>query len=1165
MKLNAFSTVMHKPWLKKISLIMKLTTLIILVALLQCSARGFSQKINLNETNTPLKKVLQQINKQTGYAFFYDSKDVANKSVSVQLKDASVEEALSKCLQNQDLSYKIIAKTIVLQQEDQVTKSSGMAPAPIVIKGKVTDDKNETLPGVTIKLKNGTASTVTDINGNFSISVPDDKAILVFTYIGFTPQELPASASSAMVVKLLPASNSLDAVVVTALGIKKEEKRIGYSITQVSGEEVSTTREPTFVNALAGKVAGLVVQSPPNGDGGSSRVILRGYSSFSGSNQPLYVIDGVPINSNTRENTDDQGKVYGGSDPGDGLNSINPDDIETISILKGASAAALYGGGAQAGVILITTKKGKKGAGVGVTFNSNTVFEKMIPYDNLQTEYGRGYYGRIYTAADDTVSFFYGGLGNNSGDPPGWSWGAKIEGQPFLDIDGKTKPYVLQSAAENFDRFYKIGITSTNSVALTKGYDDGSYRISLSDTRDDSPTPGEGYERYNAVFNLNQDFGKRFHTSFKVDLSRVLRLNAPLERGDGRGSMGQSYPRIANTTDITLLDAKDASGNFLSTYTANPYVQIEKVKNDQTQNRVLTSANLTYDITDHLHANVITGLDYINTDGVFAVFPNNVTNNSGIYQTSTYQQQRTDVRGTLNYDTKFRDFSLTVLAGVESQNASQYSLTMGGSNFIDPSQLNFSNLKTVNLPTELHSPRSETNSVFAQADLGYKNYLFLEVTGRNDWYSALTSNLSNSKNYLAYPSANLSYVFSDALHIDPKILSFGKLRAAFGQTGSNPTPQRTDLTFTSQGALNGIPLSEVTNSAAPPASLKPEVTTESEIGTELKFFGNRLSLDADYYYKKSDNFLLPITISNSTTFSSVYVNAGNMYDKGFEVLLAGTPIKTRDFNWDVSFNAAKNKNMVTALAPGLGTGIDLYYNIEARVGYPLGSIFGSTYQRAPNGQIVYQLENSQTGDSGTPNSVIIAKNSGDNYLGTANPDWSGGITNTFTYKDFSFSFLIDGQFGGQVYEADAIWTNYFGNSKASLLGRDGTYIPNGVINTGTASAPVYVKNTLPYSSYIQFNDNGNADKIINQSNVFSRTFIKFRQVSLAYKIPKSILRNTFIRSATFSLIGRNLFYIRKDLPTFDPEASDSIGTGFGYDSGGSPTSRTYGFNLNISF
>jgi hypothetical protein len=258
--------------------------------------------------------------------------------------------------------------------------------------------------------------------------------------------------------------------------------------------------------------------------------------------------------------------------------------------------------------------------------------------------------------------------------------------------------------------------------------------------------------------------------------------------------------------------------------------------------------------------------------------------------------------------------------------------------------------------------------------------------------------------------------------------------------------------------------------------------------------------------------------------------------------------------------------MVTALDPSIGVnGITHYYNIKSKVGYPLGSIFGSSYQRAPDGQIVYQLENSQTGDSGTPNSVIIAKNTNETYLGSANPDWSGGITNTITYKNFSFSFLIDGQFGGQVYEAGATWTNYFGNSKASLLGRDGTYIPNGVINTGTASAPVYVKNTLPYSSYIQFNDNGNADKIIDQSNIFSRTFIKFRQVSLAYALPKSLLTKTPIRSATFSLIARNLFFIRKDLPTFDPEASDSINQGFGYDSGGLPTSRTYGFNLNVSF
>ncbi|WP_183558958.1 SusC/RagA family TonB-linked outer membrane protein [Mucilaginibacter sp. SP1R1] len=1139
---------------------MKLTTLIMVIALMQCSATVFSQKISLNETNSPLKKVLQAINKQTGYVFFYDSKDIKQKNVSIQIKNASLNETLDACLKNFPLTYKVVNNSVILQERDNTT--AGIVAAKI--KGKVVDENGQPLPGASIKVKGSNVGVSADVNGAFSLDVADN-SILVVSFVGFETKEVAAGNGSSLIITL-SASGKLAEVVVTALGIKKEEKQLGYSITQVGGEEVSTTREPTFINALSGKVAGLVVQSPPNGPGGSSRVILRGNSSFSGSNQPLYVVDGIPINSTTRENTDDGGKVYGGSDPGDGLSSINPDDIESISVLKGASAAALYGGGAQAGVILITTKKGKNGQDLGITFNSNTVLEKMVPYGDLQYEYGRGFYGRTYTAADYSNPIFYGQLQDNSGDAPGWSWGAKIQGQPFIDIDGKTKPYVAQTAAKNFDRFFKTGITTTNSIALTKGTDNGSFRISLSDTKDNSPTPNEGYDRYNAVFRINQDFGKRLHTDFKVDLSRTLRINAPLLRGDGRGSFGLSYPRISNTTDITLLDAKDADGNYLSTYNANPYVQIEKVKNNQTQNRVLSSGNITYDITNHFHANVITGIDYLNTDALFVVFPNNVINTGGVYRTTTIQQQRTDLRGMLSYDNKFSDFTVNAFAGAETQNSTQYSLDLYSYNFIDPNLLNFNNSKNINAPTELHSPRSKTNSVFGSAQFGYKNYLFLEVTGRGDWYSSLASTRPGFKVNLFYPSANLSYVFTDALHIDPQILSFGKLRASIGQTGSNPTPNLTDLTFTLQPPLNGLTNAELTGSTVPPSSLKPETTTETEIGTELKFFGNRIGLDFAYYYKKSSNFLLQSTISNATTYNSVYFNAGSMYNKGFELLLTGTPVKTRDLSWNVSFNAAKNKNMVTELNPLVGAnGISHYYNIKSKVGYPLGSIFGSSFQKAPDGQTVYQVENSQTGDSGTPNSVIIAKNSNETYLGSANPNWSGGITNTVTYKNFSLSFLIDGQFGGQIYEAGATWTNYFGNSKASLLGRDGNYIPNGVINTGTASAPVYVKNTLPYSAYIQYNDNGNADKIIDQSNIFSRTFVKFRQISLGYALPKSFLNKVAIKSATFSLVARNLFFIRKDLPTFDPESSDSIGQGFGYDSGGLPTSRTYGFNLNVSF
>lgn len=1151
-------------WLLKSILIMKLTFALILLLNIQAIAKVYSQtKVTINLKSADFKKVLTTIEKQSSYHFVYSEHKIpADKKVDINVHNEEVLALLTRLLSNSGYTYSELANHLVVISPVGEEVNAGR------ITGKVVDEQGIPLPGATVRIKGTTLATSTDAKGAFAIEAPDN-SVLIVSFIGYAQQEITVKGTTPLTITLLPGDKNLNEVVVTALGIKKEEKQLGYSITQVGGDEVALTREPTFVNALAGKVAGLVVQSPPNGPGASSRVILRGNSSFSGSNQPLYVVDGVPINSTTRENSDDEGKYYGGSDPGDGLSSINPDDIESISVLKGASAAALYGGGAQAGVILITTKKGKKNQNLGISFNSNTVLEKMVPYDDLQYQYGRGYLGRAYTPADYTDPIFYGQLADNSGDAPGWSWGAKIQGQPFIDIDGKTKPYVAQTASQNFDRFFKTGITTTNSLALTKGTDDGAYRISLSQTKDNLPTPGEAYERYNGVFRLTQDYGKKLHTDFKIDLSRTLRVNAPLLRQDGRGAFGLAYPRIANTTDITLLDAKTADGKYLSTYNANPYVQIEQVTNNQTQNRALSSGNITYDITDHLHANVIAGYDYINTAALFVVRPNNVINTNGVYRTTTIEQQKYDVRGMLSYDHKFNKLTFNTFVGAELQNSQQYSLDLYSEGLADPNLLNFNNASNVHPPTEQHTPRYKTNSVFGSAQFGYNNYLFLEITGRNDWYSALASTRPNFKTSLFYPSANLSYVFTDVFKIDPAILSFGKIRASIGQTGSNPTPQLTDLTFTLKPTVNGITTAQITGATVPPPSLEPETTTEAEIGTELRFFNDRLSLDFAYYYKKSEHFLLQSTISNATTYNSLYFNAGSMYNKGIELLLSGSPVKTQKFGWNVSFNAAKNKNMVTELAPSIGdNGISHYYNIKSKVGYPLGSIFGTSFLRTADGQPVYIPVNSRygTSDPTQPNDAVIKDvNTNETYLGTANPDWSAGITNTFTYKSFSFSFLIDGQFGGQIYEAGARWTNYFGNSQASLLGRDGSYIPTGVINTGTATATVYVKNTLPYSAYIQYNDGGNADKSSDEAHVFSRTFIKFRQISLGYSLPKNILGKTPIKSATFSLVGRNLFFIRKDLPTFDPEASDSIANGNGYDSGALPTSRTYGFNLNVTF
>jgi TonB-linked SusC/RagA family outer membrane protein len=1143
----------------KILFIVILNTLAALTAIAQ-------ETVSLNLKSVDFKKVLKTIEKRSSYHFVYsDHKIPVNKKFTIKTSNQPVTGVLDELLANTGFAYKKLPNNLIVILLAGEQAESGQAT------GQVLDENDNPLPGASIQVKNTLFTSITDNNGNFSIDVPAN-AVLVVTYVGYNTLEVPFDGNGILSIRMSSYDKALNEVVVTALGLNKDERRLGYSVTQVSGNEVSETRETTFINALSGKVAGLTVQSPPNGPGGSSRIILRGYSSFSGSNQPLYVIDGLPINSNTRENTDEILKIFGGSDPGDGLSSINPDDIESISILKGASGAALYGGNAQGGVILISTKKGLKSPGVGITFNSNSVLEKVVPYTDFQYEYGRGNAGRLYTAADNI---------SNSSYLSGQSWGVKFAGQDALGADGKIEPYKPQTLQQRFDALYRGGFATTNSLSFTKTTDNNSLRASLSQTRNNTPMPGSNYERYNGVFRFVQDFGRKIHTDFKVDLSKTLRMNAPLLRGDDRGSFAKYFIRSDNTTDINFLREKDANGNYLYVYT-NPFIQLEKVINNQTQNRALSAANITYDFTSHLHLNLIAGLDYVNTDGLFVNFPNN-KNGSGSITNSTISQRRSDVRALLNYDRNFADFSLSAFAGTEFQKSTYSSLTLTGTDLADPTSTNLSN-STVGLPVQVSTPRSKTNAIFGETQFGYKNLLFLEVTARNDWYSALSSSRPGFINHIFYPSANLSFIFSDVLKIDPKILSFGKLRLAIGQTGSNPNPNQTDLTFKYTETVNNIPGQQINNTSLPPASLKPETTTETEIGTELKFFKDRLFVDFAWYNKKSKNFLLPVTLPSSTGFNSTYQNAGSMINRGIELLLNGTPLKAGNFSWNVSINYARNRNRVIALSDALGTnGVAFYYNIKAKAGYPLGSIFGTALRRDAAGNLLYKavstdggiVKNAAVIDKGTLSfdaagnpvknaaGALIVNN--ETYLGSINPDWSGGVTNTFRYKNFRFSFLIDGQFGGKVYEDGARWAAFFGNAKVTLTGRDGTYIPQGRVNTGTDAAPVYAPNTLPYSPYQQYNAWASLAYYADEMSVYSRTFIKLRQVSLGYTLPQKLLSATPAKSATFSLIARNLFFFRKDLPIFDPESSDSIGNGFGWDSGGLPGSKTFGFNLSVSF
>lgn len=1159
---------------------MKLTVVFLLGAALQVSARSFSQSITLSEKNVSLEKVFKQIKKQTGYVFWYEDNLLEkSRNVDIAVHDATLDEALRLCFKDQPLSYEIVGKTIVIRAAPPVALSQD----PILedVHGVVKSQSGAPLASVTVQVrdtKGVVRSALTAADGRYSVKAqPGDR--IVFSIVGFAKKEVVVSSATEIDVELQEDVKVIDETVITALGIKKSDRSVGYSLTEVSGSEVQVTREPTFVNALAGKVAGLVVQSPPTGPGGSARIILRGYSSLNGTNQPLYVVDGVPIVSNTLEqNSNDEGKVYGGSDPGDGLSNINPDDIENITVLKGASAAALYGSYAQAGVIMITTKKGRKGQGLGIAFNSNTVLERMVPYNqkDFQYEYGRGVDNRLYTAADQITNGNY---------ETALSWGAQIQGQPFLDVDGVTKPYVAYTVKDQFDHFFHTGVATTNSLSLSAGTETGSYRLSLSQTTDHEPMPGySGMNRYNAVLRATNDFGKRLHTDVKMDVSRSLRNNMPLLRNDGRGSFSEFFVRTANTTDVRLLNNKDSAGDFLYTY-INPYVAAQRVLNDQTTNRAIGSINLTYDITDHLHAQVVAGIDYANINTTFAIYPNNVANDAGQLNLTTETRERDNTLGMLTYDNKFNKFTVKVNAGAQMDYSNTNSTAITGNTFVSPTLLSLSNVTVNNSGISQYNPRSKTYSVLGEAQLGYDNYLFLELTGRNDWYSTLTfADGQAFQNSLFYPSANLSYVFTDALKWKNKVLSYGKLRAAAGQTGGNLDPYVTNLTFAIQPTVNSQPGALIYTNTLPPSTIKPEVTTEYEVGTELKFFGTRAGLDFAWYSKTTRDFLVNSNISTAAGFTSVALNAGSMRNRGVEVLLTGTPVESRNFSWDVSLNAARNVNKVLSLVPQLATtGIDNYYNIQTHVGYAMGSIFGTPLRRAPNGQFVYQGISSQ--GNGVIDAAVYEKGqvtynskgqpildaSGDAvindnvYLGSANPDWTGGITNTFNYKNFSLSFLIDAQFGGYLYEDGMRWASFFGNAKRTLLGRTGTYIPQGVVNTGTDASPDFATNTLPFSPYQQYNGGGTLAYYADEESVFKKTFIKFRQLSLGYSLPGHWLGKSGIRSATFSLIGRNLFYFKKDVPMFDPQSSDSINNGFGYDSGGLPASRTYGFNLNLKF
>jgi TonB-linked SusC/RagA family outer membrane protein len=997
-----------------------------------------------------------------------------------------------------------------------------------VIRGKVTDTQtNEPLAGVTVGVKGTSTFVQTDRNGNYTINA-GPTSTLSFSYVGSKQLESVVGAQSVINIALRVSGQQLsDVVVVTALGIKREKRSLGYSVTTVAGSSLTEARETNFVNGLEGKVAGVNVSNVATGPGGSANVVIRGVSDITGSNQPLYVIDGIPMQNGTYRQTD-IGGGYGGADGGDGTININPDDIETISVLKGAAATALYGYRGSKGVVLITTKSGKSAKGSGVEINSNYVIQNVIDNTDWQKTYGQGSIGIKPVDGSDA---FETGLS---------SWGAKLDGSMVFQFDGVQRPYSAVSG--NMKRFYKNGNAATNTVSFNKNLgDDGSLRFSASDLDNTSIIPNAGFRQQSFTMSANYKLDKHFDLQLKGEYLGAYTHNRP-SVSDAPGSVNFATLFLSPNVNIASLAPgykPDGSENqFLDdAYTTNPYFAAYKFINNTRRNRFIGSADLKYTFDNGIYLQFRAGEDY------FADRNTMVTPNGTAYQTDGFMLEENIKATELNVDAIIgkqfkitKDFTVAALAGVNSRKAVTDQIDAQGNTFETPYLYTIGNLAS---PTEYTSnPVIVNKSIYGTLDFAFKNYLYLTATGRNDWYSTLAPGKTN---YL-YPSISGSFVFSELVHIPG--LDMGKIRLGYADVGGEAdNPYQTLLGYNNIGNLNGFPIGNISNGGTVPnAALQPSSAKEFEVGTELNFFSDRLHFDVAYYNKKESHEVIPAVTSGTSGYNAVLLNSGTIQNKGIELLVSGTIVKTKHFSWSETVNLTYNENKVLSLSTG-STNYPLGYS---RAGEDEG--IGVAYMSQALGKSAYQIFVADPARDDKGNIVIDpltgAPEAGTNYVdvGSGIDPWSSGVTSEFRYKHFNFSFLIDGKFGAKIFSGTNYYAYQFGLSKLTLPGRDQRY--------GT--------NQLYPQDYYSLVSNDNPAIFI-----YDASFIKFRQLIVGYTFPASLFNNK-IQGITLNFVARNLFTIMKHTPNIDPESNYSNGPQ-GIEQAEVPYTRTYGLNLNFKF
>jgi TonB-linked SusC/RagA family outer membrane protein len=1121
--------------LNKTLRIMKLIAIMLLAAVMQVSARGYSQLISVTGKNVSLEKVFKKIERQTQYVFFYDEDGLQQaKRVSLNVKNASLAEVLEQCFKDQPLLYHIVGKTIVINDRGPLREEKMIAPALpalIEIKGRVQDENGNPLAGVSVTVVGENRGVSTDDGGNFSINAPAD-AVLSFSYVGYKTVSVSVKGKTNIDITLNSELSSLTDVVVTALGIQRQARTLTYSTQKVTGEQLNEVRSANIANSLSGKVAGMVVTSSAFGPGSSAKILLRGNRSIAGDNGALIVVDGAIVDNSTGFHQ--YGYNSNTNSSSDGISGINPDDVESINVLKGSAATALYGTTGANGVVLITTKKGKSGK-LAVNINSGATYDNPLLSPKVQNEFAQGN-GGVFGAASPN------------------SWGPKIAGQQVTDWTGKQTNLAAQP--DNLKGFFRNTLSLNNAISMSGGTDITQTYFSYANVYSEGLVPLNKLNRHTVNLRINSKLGKRFSTDAKVTFVHQDISHKPDVAG-GASMNIYRIPRSIRLEDVKNYESVDATGaikpNFwyVDPFYGNPYWYVYNTRSDERRDRITGLVSGKVQLTEWLDIKGTVSLDLSDTKG------------SGQADNNTPGAAGSD-NGSFGYEV-FRAVQRNIDLIVSGKNSItrdlKISYNLGGTvldtrgdvtgisvrKLIVPNRFNLAFAAQADQFNYNANTHIQRQAIFGTAQFSFKDYLYLDGTARQEYFSTLPSPY-----YSFYPSVGLSAILSDIMKM-PAVVDYAKVRVGYARTGGGGPPFLNKQTYTIYP--NGIQRDVV----SPFPDLKPELTAGWEAGTEWRFFENRLNFDVTWYKSNTTNQLLRVPTPPGTGFQSQYINAGNIQNSGVEVVLNITPLR-RALTWNMGVNFARNKSKVLEILPTIDE-VQLDQNFTdfvksvAKVGGAFGDLYAYGWKRNASGEYIVDANGRPQRTDGIIN------------IGNYNPDFTLGVDNSFTYKNFVFNFLVGGRFGGEMVSAsDAIMAADGTPAYTNSHREPGSWILPAVHEDGS-------KNTTPIDAETFWTAVGGRNPW-SEEFIYDATNVRLRELAIGYRFTR--LPVSFIKDAKLSLVARNVFffyrgYAKADLPgiakrkaNFDSEVNLFNSNLQGLEYGTLPPTRSIGLNLKLS-